>query len=116
MRRERLYLADIVEAADAIAAFLQGRERTSFLTDDLVRSATLHKLTIIGEAAARLSRTFCDAHPEVPWSDIVAFRNIAVHSYFAVDWQIVWTAAAEDAPRLRAEVASIVACEFPDNH
>jgi uncharacterized protein with HEPN domain len=114
MRRERLYLADIVEAADAIAVFLEGSQRARFLTDDLVRSATLHKLTIIGEAAARLPRSFCDAHSEVPWSDIVAFRNIAVHSYVAVDWQIVWTAAAEDAPRLRHQIAAILAREFPE--
>jgi uncharacterized protein with HEPN domain len=55
MRRDKLYLADIVEAADAVAAFLAGAERERFLQDDLLRSAVLQKLSIIGEAAARLS-------------------------------------------------------------
>ena len=55
MRRDELYLSDIVEAADPIASFLSGRGRDSFLQDDLPRSAVLHKLTIIGEAAARVS-------------------------------------------------------------
>lgn len=43
---------------------------------------------IIGEAAARLPKEFRDCHPEIPWVDIVAFRNIAVHAYFSVDWAL----------------------------
>jgi uncharacterized protein with HEPN domain len=39
MRRERLYLLDILEAADSIREFLNGVEEASFLQDDLLRSA-----------------------------------------------------------------------------
>jgi len=93
MRREDLYLADIVEAADSIEHFLHGVEKDTFLQNDLLRSGILHKLTIIGEAAARLPDEFRNRHPEIEWADIVGFRNIAVHSYFSVDWNIVWTTA-----------------------
>jgi uncharacterized protein with HEPN domain len=89
MRRDELYLSDIVEAADSIASFLSGRGRDSFLQDDLLRSAVLHKLTFMGEAAARVSADLRDRHPEIEWPDIVGFRNIAVHAYFVVDWSIV---------------------------
>lgn len=54
MRRERLYLLDIVEAADAIRSFLVGVSESAFLGNDLLRSAVLQKLSIIGEAASRL--------------------------------------------------------------
>jgi uncharacterized protein with HEPN domain len=107
MRREELYLADIVEAADAIRGFMQGIERSEFLGNDLVRSAVLQKLLIIGEAAARLPKEFRDRHVEIPWSDIVAFRNIAVHAYFSVDWGIVWVTATKDVPELRQAVTEI---------
>jgi uncharacterized protein with HEPN domain len=49
----------------------------------------------------------------VKWEDIVTFRNIAVHAYFAVDWSLVWAAATEDAPALQRRVAEILAKEFP---
>jgi uncharacterized protein with HEPN domain len=114
MRREELYLADMVEAVDAIQDFLQGMNRANFLGNDLVRSAVLQKLLIIGEAAARLPKEFRDRHSEIPWVDIVAFRNIAVHAYFSVDWAIVWIAATKDAPELRALVAEILANEYPE--
>ncbi len=85
MRRELLYLKDIVEACDAIQRFIKGLERSDFLQDELRQSAVLQKLTIIGEAAARLPVEFKNLHPIVEWADIVAFRNIAVHEYFAVN-------------------------------
>jgi len=115
MRREKLYLADIVEAADAVAVFLSGVKRERFLQDDLLRSAVLQKLSIIGEAAARLSKEFRARHADVEWRDIVAFRNIAVHAYFAVQWSMVWTTATQDVPTLRHRVAQILATEYPDD-
>ncbi len=114
MRRERLYLTDIVEAADAIGVFLKGVERERFLQDDLLRSAVLQKLAIIGEAAARLPKDFRARHTHVEWRDIVAFRNIAIHAYFAVQWSIVWATATEDVPTLRQVVLEILTAEYPD--
>jgi len=112
MRPERLYLTDIIEAADAIQEFLEGVSEAEFLKRDLIRSAVLQKLTIIGEAASKLPASFCDRHPEIPWGDIVGFRNIAVHAYFAVEWPIVWVAATTEAPLLRNQIAEILTVEF----
>jgi len=43
----------------------------------LIRPAKIgDKLTIIGEAAARLPRDFQDRHAEIEWADIIGFRNI----------------------------------------
>jgi len=114
LRPEELYLADIVEAAEAIAKFLQDVTRDAFLGNDLLRSAVLQKLSVIGEAAARLSSEFTARHPEVEWPDIVAFRNIAVHAYFNVDWSIVWVAATQDAPALSEQIMRILRTEYPD--
>jgi len=57
MRREELYLSDILEAADAIEKFLADIDKDAFINSDLIRSAVLQKLTIIGEATARLPST-----------------------------------------------------------
>lgn len=115
MRPERLYLVDICDAADSIRRFLSGCDREQFMGDDLLRSAVLHKLTIIGESAAHLSDLFRERHPDVPWTDVVSFRNIAIHEYFAVDWSIVWLTATEDAPDLQEAVIAILESEFQDS-
>jgi uncharacterized protein with HEPN domain len=84
MRREHLYLQDILDACDMIQTFLEGLDVSAFLASELHKAAILQKPTVTGEAAARLPQAFREAHPQVEWRDIVAFRNIAVHAYFAV--------------------------------
>ncbi len=112
MRRDELYLRDIVEAADHIAQFVAGLELSGFQESELTRSAVVQKLTVIGEAAARLSDDLEARHREIPWPRIVAFRNILVHAYFGIDWPVVWLAATKQVPELRDRVMSILRAEF----
>ncbi|MEK7404872.1 MAG: HepT-like ribonuclease domain-containing protein [Acidobacteriota bacterium] len=77
-----------------------------------MRSAVVGKLTIIGEAAARVTEELRARHPEVPWSMVVAFRNILVHAYFGIDWSIVWLAAGKQCPELSKQMAAILTDEF----
>ena len=83
--------------------------------DDLLQSAVLQKLTIIGEAAARLPKEFRERHSEIEWEDIIGFRNIAVHAYFAVEWSIVWVAATQEVPDLKRRIADILEREYAES-
>jgi len=116
MRHDYLYLTDIVAAADAIERFIvrSAHSRETYMDDELVQSAVLQKLIVIGEATARLSAEFRSRHTDIEWTDIIAFRNIAVHAYFSVDWAIVWVAATHDTRLLRQQIAHILANEFSD--
>jgi uncharacterized protein with HEPN domain len=111
MRHDDLYLSDIIEAAGHVAVFLAGMDFEGFRQSELVRSAVVQKLAIIGEAA-RISDELTSRYPQVPWPQIVAFRNILIHAYFGVDWNEVWKAATVDCPILRGQVSGILAAEF----
>jgi uncharacterized protein with HEPN domain len=111
MRRDKLYLSDIVQAADGIARFIAGVEPDAFAQSDLLRSAVVHKLSVIGEAAARVSEDLKIRNPQVPWGQIVGFRNILIHAYFGIDWELVWQAATKRCPTLREQVAGILGSE-----
>ena len=112
MRPEKLYLVDILEASDAVLRFIEPIQEEEFLKDELRQSGVLQKLIVIGEAAARLSQEFQAMHPEIEWPDIIGFRNIAVHEYFAIMWEIVWETAVTDVPRLRNQIAAILETDF----
>lgn len=56
MRPDALYLHDIVAAADEAAAFLEGWTEERFCANSVMRSAVLHHLAVVGEAAARVSQ------------------------------------------------------------
>lgn len=113
MRPEKLHLLDILEAADAIVEHLGDIDRDTFAEDRTVRAAVLHELTVIGEAAGRVSQELRDRYSDVPWTDIVTFRNFVVHEYFGLSWPIVWSTATTDVPGFRQRIAEILEAEFP---
>lgn len=105
---------DILEACDSIANFIRKEDEDSFCRKDLMRSAVLQKLLVIGEAAHHVSKKLRSRHAPVPWNQIVGFRNLAIHAYFSVDWRIIWNAASSDAPMLRNQIAAILDSEPPE--
>jgi len=113
MRPDRLYLLDIIEAADRVDVHLTEQNHDSFLANVTRQAAVLHELTVIGEAASRLSETLRQAHPATPWAKIIAFRNVVVHEYFGLSWEIVWNTATDLVPELRRQVAAVLKAEFP---
>jgi len=114
MRRDRQRLNDILGALDWIAKAVSGRTEADFLADETLCYAVAQKLTIIGEAVARLSPQLTARHSSVPWPDIVGLRNILVHEYFGIYWPLVWQTAVDHAPALRGQVAEILNAELPE--
>jgi len=100
-------LQDILEAVSRIDKYAE-RGRGAFDQDELVQTWMLHNLQIIGEAARNVSRALQARHPEVPWRQIVAMRNILVHDYFTVDLEEVWAAVVGDIPDLKTKIQSIL--------
>ena len=54
MRRDLQRLQDMLEALDSVTAMMGGRSEADFLQNDTLRYAVAHRLTVVGEAAARL--------------------------------------------------------------
>src|SRR5260370_40940715 len=86
MRHESLYRTDLIEGADHIAEFIAGTDFEMFQKSEMLRSAVVQKLSIIGEAAARVSEEVRARYPQVPWPQTIAFRNLLVHADFVIDW------------------------------
>lgn len=113
MRDEGLYLEDILEAAQFVHEFIHDVTEDEFLESDLLQSAVVHKLTIIGEAAARIPETTRIRYPRINWRSIVGFRNLAVHVYYELDWGLVWTTATTQLDDLTEQVGLILDSDFP---
>lgn len=77
-------------------------------------AVVLQKLMVMGEATRGLNASVKDRHPQVPWSQVTAFRDVAVHEHFAVEWPAVWHIARHELPELREQVLAVLRAEFPD--
>jgi uncharacterized protein with HEPN domain len=107
MRADRLRLLDAIEQIELISSFSE-RGRDAFFNDLLVQSAVLHRLALLGEACRGVSSEVREAHPEIPWAQIVGFRNVVIHEYFGIDLELVWTIVADYIATLRAQLHSVV--------
>jgi uncharacterized protein with HEPN domain len=106
VRNDTERLRDILEAIANIEKYAaQGQE--AFTEQELIQVWMVHNLQIIGEAARSISEDFTAQYPEVPWAQIIAFRNI-VHEYFRVDLDIVWLIVAKNLPGLKGQIEAIL--------
>ena len=102
--RDDIVLNDIVNAAQLIAVFIEGFEKTTFVEDWKTHSAVLYQLTVIGEAVKRLSAEFRASHPQLPWVLMAGMRDHLVHGYDLVDWDEAWKTAIIDIPNLLEKI------------
>ncbi len=65
-------------------------------------------LTVIGEAASRVSPEFRSGHPDIPWRAMIGQRNILIHAYAKVDLDKVWDSARRGVPALIAALVTLV--------
>jgi uncharacterized protein with HEPN domain len=100
MDRDQASVEDIVLACREIARFIQTMTRGRFVQDSLVSSGVVRQLEIVGEAVKRLSRSYRDQHPELPWKDMSGMRDRLIHAYDEVDLDLVWHFAHEEIPNV----------------
>ena len=71
------------------------------LDKDKVRYYGIVKMVeIIGEAAYKLTDSFVESHPEVPWRVIKGMRHYLVHEYYQVSKEGLWDTLTTDLPQM----------------
>ena len=108
MQRDDAYLLDILIAARKARKFLESMTWKEFERSELHQNAVMRPLEIIGEAARLVSQQTRDAHPEIPWEQMIGMRNRLIHEYFRVNLTTVWDTVQNDLPCLIALIEPLV--------
>ena len=108
MPRDLDYVRDMLLAARKIQVFTSGLTMAQFVNDERTHLAVIRLLEIIGEAAGKVSASYRNTHPEVPWRAATDTRNRLIHGYREVRLSIVWRTVTEDIPTLIAQLEPLV--------
>ncbi len=107
-RDEKLFINDVKESVDAILEYIQDMNIDEFSNDRKTYSAVIREFEIIGEATKHFSDELIDKYDEIQWRDIKDFRNILIHEYFGVDFEIVWNTIIQDLPKLKEVIENML--------
>ena len=107
-RDDTVRLHHVLDAAREAVSFVQGKQRSDLEKDRKLVLSLVRLVEVIGEAAGQVSQGFRDAHPEIPWPEMIGMRNRLIHAYFDIDLDRVWDTVKDDLPPLIARLERIV--------
>lgn len=84
------YIDQALIEIKAIIEYTHNLSFDEFLNDFKTIDATMFRLQQMIEHIKEISSDFKKNHPEIPWTDIVGFRNRIVHEYGKTDYTTVF--------------------------
>ena len=113
--RDAAYLWDMLDAARSIRRFTADTSLDQYQQNEVMKLAVERQLEVIGEAARRVSDTFKQAHPEIPWQPIIAQRHVLAHEYGEVNHIRIWRVVTTHIPALISSLEPLIPPLPPGN-
>jgi uncharacterized protein with HEPN domain len=105
---DKIRIQHILDAIAETENYLINSNFENFISNSEKRFATIKQIEIIGEACNHLTNELKQQHTEIEWLQINGFRNISIHEYFGIDFNIVWDIAKNDLPVLKQKFTEIL--------
>jgi uncharacterized protein with HEPN domain len=82
--------------------------KEEFIENLDTQHAVIRRIEIIGEAVKNISDKLREKHPEIEWKKITGARDLLIHAYFKVDYNLIWEIIKTDIPVLKKDVKEIL--------
>jgi len=102
------YLNDILGSIDLVLRYADAFDVRNPTDSGEGRDAISFRLVVVCEAAGRLPPDVQALAPDIPWADIKGMRNLIVHSYWHIDFDIIATTLQNDIPPFRSTIERLL--------
>ena len=103
-----IFLKDILTSADKILRYVKDKSYEGFTGDEVLIDAVIRNLEIIGEAVKNIPAKVRRRYSGVEWKKIAGLRDILIHKYSAVDYEILWDIITNKVPELKNQICCIL--------
>lgn len=108
MKKDLLYLHNIIESINIIERHLNKINLEKFSNSILLQDAVSKRLEEIGENIKKISNKIKSESPSVKWEEYVDTRNFLTHVYQMLNVKRLWKIVKEDLPILKKEIEKII--------
>ena len=77
-----------------------GLKKSDLLADETLQRAFVRSLEIIGEATKHIPDDLRKEYEYIQWRAVAGMRDRLIHSYFGIDYDIVWDVLENHIPVL----------------
>ena len=109
------FLKHILDEVHFLMNESKNLEFDEFVNDEIRIRAFTRSLEIIGEAVKKLPDDLRVKYPLVDWKDIAGMRDVLIHAYFGIDYDLVWDAVKNEIPSLKIHIDKIIEIESNSN-
>jgi len=107
-RKWKLFIEDMLESINKIENYVSEFNFNDFKLDQKTIDAVVRNFEIIGEAARNIPQSVKNQYADVPWRDVIDFRNRIAHEYFNISLGIVWEIIQKELPKLKTQLIQIL--------
>ncbi len=101
----------MLDHAREARSLVAGRSCADLDADWSLAMLLTHLMEIFGEASACIPNAFRETHPEFDRQGAADFRNVLIHQFDTISYDIVWEAVQDELPSLIAQLEAILAQE-----
>lgn len=110
VKTDKHYAAKIVKNINVIQRYIANKSYEEFMADDELIDAIMFRFIQLIENIKNVSDEFKEEHNDIPWGEILGFRNGIVHEYGKTDYTIVYETATQDLENLKALFKRLTDC------
>jgi len=107
VKKDSVFLGHIRDEVAFLRHLTRTKEVKEIRMDPVLSRAVARSLEVMGEAAKQVSPGFRARYPDCPWEKMAGMRDVLVHRYFGIDWEIVRDVLENELPALEEILAAI---------
>ena len=98
-RDDDLLIGDMIDCCKHIFEYTSAMTFDDFINDRKTIDAVIRNFEVLGEACKRVSEEVRSSNIQIEWRKIGDFRNVLIHDYFGINYDVLWRIIEEYLPQ-----------------